>query len=286
MAISEHPDKPSKATKLHLKTSTETQPNSGKRPPELGTAPQTGPGSLIPNSTKVASKVGPNGSSPEATATPISDPGPGATNADGSAEIDDDLDEDEKEFRAQRRDMPEVTGSSAVGIVAINVSKLPAGKNEFFRTHTTFNPIVDLVDIEVGMERRYFTATAEMKIALAGIGITMSPHTLYLTVSETGAIRIVPIRCMEEDGNMNEYSRTKEMALIKGRDMWMRVYTDIKNKMYKDFPAPPGRFAEPVWPQLKHAKIFRLTFRDKGHCIDSPQHPLYMKWAGRAADKK
>jgi hypothetical protein len=195
-------------------------------------------------------------------------------------------DEDEREFRAQRRALPDVHGSSAAGIVAINVSKLPAGKNEFFRTHPEFSPIVDLVVTDVGMETQYFTATDEMNAALESIGIKMAPHTLYLTVSETGAIRIVPIRCPDEDGTQNEYNRTKEVGILRGRREWVRIYTDTNNKMYKNFPAPKGRFSDPVWPALKHAKIFRLGFKEKGNRIDSHQHQLFMKWAGRANDKK
>jgi hypothetical protein len=194
--------------------------------------------------------------------------------------------EDEEEYRKMRRDLPGATGASAAGIIAIMTSKMPAGRNEFFRTLPSFSPVIDLVDTEVGMERQYFTATDEMKTALAGIGITMSPYTLYLTKSETGAVRVVPIRCMDDDGNQNEYSRTKEVGIIRGRKEWVRVYPDLMNKMYKVFPAPKGRFSEPVWPKQSHARIFRLAFRDKGHHIDSPQHPLFMKWAGRAADKK
>jgi hypothetical protein len=198
--------------------------------------------------------------------------------------LDEAEDEDERDLRSQRRDLPGVSGSSDVGIVAIAATKNPAGKNEFFRTHPDFNLVVDLVDTEVGMEKQYFIATDEMKTALAGIGITMSPHTLYLAVSETGAVRIVPIRCPDEDGNTNEYNRTKEIGLIKGRKEWVRIYTDTKNKVYKVFPAPKDRFPEPVWPTLKVAKIFRLAFRDKGNRIDSHQHPLFLKWAGRRAD--
>jgi hypothetical protein len=214
------------------------------------------------------------------------DAAPAETEAERAAREAAEEDEDEQEYRAQRRDMPDVSGASAVGIVTINVSKKPAGKNEFFRAHPTFNPDVKLVDVEVGMEQQYFTATDQMETALASIGITMSWHTLYLTVSETGAVRVVPIRCLDEDGSQNEYNRTKEMAIIRGRDEWVRIYTDLKNKVYKIFPAPHGRFADPVWPKLKDSKIFRLAFRDKGHRIDSYQHSIYMKWAGRAADKK
>jgi hypothetical protein len=194
--------------------------------------------------------------------------------------------EDEADYRAMRRDLPGVKGASAIGIAAINTSKQPAGKNEFFRAHPTFNPVVNLVVNEVGMERQYCTATDEMEKALEGIGISMKPHVLYLTVSETGAIRIVPVRCPDDDGGQNEYSRTLELALIKARKEWVRVFSDTKNGQWKNFPAQPGRFSDPVWPALKHAKIFRLAFRDKGHRIDSHQHPLFVKWVGRAADKK
>jgi hypothetical protein len=59
---------------------------------------------------------------------------------------DEQLDEEEKEFHALRRDVPGVKGASAIGIVSINVAKTP-GKNEFFRTHPTFRPVVPIVDL-------------------------------------------------------------------------------------------------------------------------------------------
>jgi len=104
-----------------------------------------------------------------------------------------DLDADEAEFRAIRRDLPGVKGSSAIGIVSINVGKTP-GKNEFFRTHPEFRPAVPMVDLEVGMDRHFFAVTANMVPALAGIGITVTTHTLYLTVTPAGAVKIIPVR--------------------------------------------------------------------------------------------
>jgi hypothetical protein len=190
------------------------------------------------------------------------------------------LDEEEQEFRALRRDLPGVKGASATGIVAIGVSKIP-GKNEFFRTHSEFRPVVSIVDIEVGMEKQFFAVTDQMVEALAGIGITVSPHTLYLTVTSGGAVRIVPVRQAGIDGEQNEYARTKEIGLLKGIDEWVRLFTDQANHAYKVFPAPPDRFPDPVWPELKQAKIFRLAFRDKGRLIDSVQHPLFQRWAAR-----
>ena len=215
---------------------------------------------------------------------PDSAPAPETTpDAPQSIAKPEDLDEEEKEFRSLRRDIPGVKGASAVGIVAIGVAKTP-GKNEFFRTHPDFRPVVPIVDLEVGMEKHFFAVTDEMVEALAGIGITVTDHALYLTVTPRGAVKIVPVRQANADGEQNEYARTKEIGLLRGTTEWVRLYTDQENRDYKVFPAPAGRFAEPVWPELKHAKIFRLAFRDRGRLVDSPEHPLFQKWAARDKD--
>lgn len=204
-----------------------------------------------------------------------------ATTADESKKpkleiVDEELDDDEKEFRKLRRDLPGVKGASAVGIVSIGVSRIP-GKNEFFRTHSEFRPVVPLVDVEVGMEKQFFAVTDPMVIALFDIGITASNHRLYLTVTPQGTVRVIPIHCETDNG----YSQTKELGLLGGVKQWVRLYTDQKNGVYKVFPAPAGRFGDPIWPELKPAKIFRLAFRDKGRLVDSTEHPLFQKWAAR-----
>jgi hypothetical protein len=35
------------------------------------------------------------------------------------------------------------------------------------------------------------------------------------------------------------------------------------------------------WTDSTTAKIFRLTFKDKGRLIDTAQHPLLLQWAAR-----
>ena len=207
-----------------------------------------------------------------------------ATDSTTPPDVTTELDEEEAEFRALRRDLPGVKGSSAAGIVTISVGKSPT-KNEFFRSHLDFRPIVPIVNIEVGMEKQYFAVTPDMIELLKQIGITVSDHTLYLTVTSRGAVRIVPVRTADDDGNQDEYSRTKEMGLIQGMQEWVRLYTDLENKAYKVFPAPAGRFGEPQFPDLKPAKIFKLAFRDKGRLLDSTEHPLFLKWAARDIDK-
>ena len=196
---------------------------------------------------------------------------------------DEQLDADEAEFRAMRRDLPGVKGASVAGMVTLAVGKTP-GKNEFFRTKADFHPVVPIVNIEVGMEKQFFAVASNMIEPLASIGIGVTDHCLYLTVTPRGAIKVIPVRQANGDGEQNEYDRTKEIGLNDAIAGWVRLFTDLENRCYRVFEAPAGRFADPIWPELPEAKIFRLAFRDKGHLIDSTDHALFKKWAARDSD--
>jgi hypothetical protein len=198
----------------------------------------------------------------------------------------DQLDEDEEEFRKMRRDVPGVKGASAAGIVSISVSKAPT-KNEFFRTHPdpNFRPLVPMVDIEIGMEKHFFGVSPDMIAPLIAIGISVSDRIIYFTTTSKGALRFVPVRQATGDSEQNEWDRTKEIGLIRAMDEWIRLFSNENTKQYDVFPAPAGRFGTPQFPDLKPAKAFRLAFRDKGRLIDSTNHPLFLKWSARDADK-
>jgi hypothetical protein len=137
-----------------------------------------------------------------------------------------------------------VKGASTAGIVTIGVSKTP-GKNEFFRTHPEFRPVVPMVNCEVGMEKHYFAVTDPMIEALASIGIAVNLHTLYLTVTSRGAVRIVPVRQADNEGNQSEYDRTREIGLLAGREQWVRIYTDLENRAYQSISRTQGPFRRP-----------------------------------------
>jgi hypothetical protein len=198
---------------------------------------------------------------------------------------EEELDEEEKEFRALRRDLPGVKGAGEAGILTVSVGKQPTPKNVFYRTHPTFRPVVLLVNVEVGMDHHFIAVMPHMIEPLASIGITVTDHTLYLIVTEDGGLRIIPVRGPNTEGEQNEWDRTKEMALLAGGDEWVRMYSDRPNNAFKCFPAPKDRFGDPKWPEIKPAKIMRMAFRDKGRLIDSTDHILVQKWAGRDRKK-
>src|SRR5215813_15268604 len=120
---------------------------------------------------------------------------------------EEELDEEEKEFRALRRDLPGVKGAADVGMLTISVGKQITPKNEFYRTHKTFRPVVPLVDVEVGMDKHFIAVMPNMVESLASMGITATDHTLYLTVTPNGGLRIIPVRGANAEGEQNEWDR-------------------------------------------------------------------------------
>jgi hypothetical protein len=191
-----------------------------------------------------------------------------------------DLDADEAEFARLRRDLPNVAGAASLGISGIAVVKAPP-KNEFFRAWKHFRPIVDLVTDQVRLDQKFYAVDPGMREVLQSIGIAYAPHTLYLIMTTKGAFRVIPVRCPDADGDRNDYASSKELALREAEGAWLRIYTDMENACYRKFPAPLGRFPEPVWPTLSAAKIFKLCFRDRGYLIDTPEHPRFVDWVGR-----
>jgi hypothetical protein len=190
------------------------------------------------------------------------------------------LDEEEEEFRRLQRGVPGVKGSAEAGLVAISVNKQP-WKNELFRTNKEFCSIVSMVVFEKGLDKSFVIVDPCMVAPLEAIGITVGDFRLYLIISPKAALRIIPVRGMDQEGNVNAWSETMGHALIDGRDHWVRVFSDLPNGSYRTFRAPDGRFGEPAWPLIKPARIQRLAFRDRGMVIDSPDHVLFQKWAGR-----
>ena len=90
----------------------------------------------------------------------------------------------------------------------------------------------------------------------------------------------MPVRQANDDGEQNEYHRTKEIGLIQSMMSGCGCSPTRKTVATRSFLRRAGRFGEPQWPDLKPAKIFRLAFRDKGRLIDSVEHPLFQEVGG------
>jgi hypothetical protein len=138
-----------------------------------------------------------------------------------------------------------------------------------------------VIDHAAGLDVEYHIVSRSMVLELASIGVDVLPHRIYVIMTTEGTIKLMPVRQADIDGSQNEWNRTREVALLRGITDWVRTISDRANGRYRVFPAPEGRFPDPLWPDLTLAKIIRLAFTDRGHLIDSPEHPLFRKWAAR-----
>jgi hypothetical protein len=189
------------------------------------------------------------------------------------------LDREEEEYGRLRCDLPDVSGASVRGVVQLNVAKAPK-KNTFFRTHPTIAPVVNLVTEDLGMDLHYYAVDPDMRNALTSIGIEWAPYTLYPTMNAEGGLCVIPVPCHDGSGERNAYSSTKEGALIRARSEWIRIYTDKKNSCYEVFPAPAGRFPDPLFPDFTAARYVALSFKARGKLIDNAAFPRFQAWAG------
>jgi hypothetical protein len=191
------------------------------------------------------------------------------------------LDTDEAALRALRIDLPGTAGAPS-GVVSIAVSdKFP--KREFFRTHPSNVWEMAMVDHVSGMDVEFHAVMPAMIAELGSIGIDALPYRVYELITAEGALRLMPVRLADIDGSINEWSRTKQIACARAAKAWVRAVTDRANGRYRVFPAPEGRFPEPVFPDYGMGKLLRLAFTDRGRLIADAQHPLFLKWAARDA---
>jgi hypothetical protein len=156
-------------------------------------------------------------------------------------------------------------------------------KREFFRCHAS-TIAISMVDHVAGLETEFHAVLPAMLPELASIGIDALPYKLFQLITAEGAVKIIPCRQADIDGSQNEWTRTREIALTRAQKAWVRVITDKANGRYRVFEAPLGRFPEPIFPGHSWAQLVRLAFTDRGRLIDSPNHPLFRKWAGRDGD--
>jgi hypothetical protein len=193
------------------------------------------------------------------------------------------LDEDEAEFASVVRPMAQVTGAAAAGIVAISVANNP-GRECWFRTHPDFHPVVDLVVRGEGEKSDKFVLVKQSMVPeLAVIGMSTTPHTLYLTITDKGVLRIIPVQCADERGKRHIAHSTKELGLLQGVHMWTRLFwTGTEYRVYPDKDGRGKRaqdVPDPVFPELSIPKTTMLGFRPRGLYIDTVEQALFKEWA-------
>ena len=188
---------------------------------------------------------------------------------------EEELDEEEQEFRALRRDLPGVKGASAAGIVAISVGKAP-GKNEFFRTHPEFRADRPHGQCRDGDGEALFRGGARAWWSRWPASASRFP-IMPSTSPSPRAVRCGLFRYVKPTmtASKTNTSAPKKSPCCRRATSGCGCTPTWRTGATKCFPAPADRFAEPQWPILKHAKIFRLGLPRQGSTDRQPRaHPV------------
>jgi hypothetical protein len=181
------------------------------------------------------------------------------------------LDQEEADFRALSLDDDD-DGTANAGIAAISIVKVP-DREQFFRTNPDFVFRLYMAITQQGLNTAFLGVTKNMVEPMLSIGIRCYPHRLYLTISKTGGLRLVPVR-IDSD---NSWTTSKEQGLVQGLSFWTRIAADEDAGMYRDFPLPAGAYPDPIWPALTVPKIIHLALRTKGRLVDTIDHPYFVR---------
>jgi hypothetical protein len=195
------------------------------------------------------------------------------------------LDEDERLLSELRVDLPgSKVNAISDGMVAIGVGKVP--KDTFFRCRPgdDYQPEVHMIVDTAGFDRRYVAVMPKMVEYLRSVKIYTARHRLYWIATEEGDQLVVPVRLASRDGSQNVFSRTLQIAMKRAETEWIRIYNDpdVKSSAargWEVWPAPKGRFGEPVYADIRPAKIVRVAFKDADNLVENGEHSLVKKWA-------
>jgi hypothetical protein len=196
------------------------------------------------------------------------------------------LDEDDALLQQLRIDVVGAVpgGKLSEGVSAIHVGKPP--RDTFFRCHpgADYHPTFSVYQARAGFDQTPIAVMPHMIGYLRTIRIYPAPTKLFVIMTETNALQIVPVRLASADGSQNVYSRTLELAVHRAMREWIRVFnnpdTKGEGRGWEIFAAPEGRFPEPIWPTDSMGRLIRLAFKDAGNLIEDASHPLVKKWAG------
>jgi len=100
-----------------------------------------------------------------------------------------------------------------------------------------------------------------------------APYRLFVLMNRVGGLRVCPVKLVGPDGKQNEWHRTRQLALEKGRTQWIRMWSNKTVGRYEWLPAPI-QYPDPVWPPLTVGEILQIAFGDLGRVIDSVEHPV------------
>lgn len=158
-------------------------------------------------------------------------------------------------------------------LVTVPVRKPSA--QEFFRVHPDEAWRLDTALIEIKADREAYLVAPEIWPLFPN---ECKPRTLYATIDRRNVITLWHVRLPDENGRLDDWSRSAHEAAHLATATWVRMSADMALGAYR-IDVAVGEFPEPVWPSdVTFADLLRIAF--KGKMIEDLDHPVLRRLRG------
>ncbi len=145
----------------------------------------------------------------------------------------------------------------------------------FFRVRAEEEFRLPVALIELKEERETYLMMPRLYPALAAEAV---PKTLLTAINRQGDVFLWPIRSPDQNGRLDEWSRSAMKAATLGQRRWIRLVSKMSLGAYEVLEAQDD-LPEPEWPTATFTELVQVAFQ--GRIIDSEDHPVIRKLRGR-----
>ena len=145
----------------------------------------------------------------------------------------------------------------------------------FFRVHPDPQYRMNAALIELKDDRETYLVTPRLYPALAGEAVA---KTLFTAINRQGDVFLWPLRLPDQQGRLDEWSRSAMRAATLGQRRWIRLVSKMSLGAYEVLEAQDD-LGEPEWPTESFPELLQVAF--EGRIIEAEDHPVIHKLRGR-----
>jgi hypothetical protein len=166
-----------------------------------------------------------------------------------------------------------------VGVKRVHLT-IPVRKPEktwFVRAHPDEAYRLQTAMIEMKDERGEIYAVARELWPELAAEVAFRPKLLATAINRQGVVFLWPLNLPNQDGRVDEWTRTGLEALQLAMKGWVRVVPNMTVGGY-EVAQPTATLSEPEWPDMPLRELLRIAFRER--LIKTLDHPILRRLRG------
>jgi hypothetical protein len=171
-------------------------------------------------------------------------------------------------------------GTAALGVkkALLSVPVRKPAKEWFVRVHPEEDYRLQTCVIELKEDRETYLVAPSLWPDLAAEP-TLRRKLLVTAINRQGILFLWPLNLPQQDGRIDEWSRTALEALDMATKGWVRLTPNMALGAYDVHVATASdTLPPPEWPDIPFRNLLRIAFRQR--FIDSPDHPVLRRLRG------